>query len=216
MKLVKEILYENNYMSFTETGDPVNDMGIGAKKSIENWLDSMNIDEYKLTKKFLINVYKSVLLDHKNLNNLPDYIIFNHIMGGFHISNNNLISLQGVPYSVSGSFMCSNNKLTTLKFSPRIVKESYGASHNQLETLQGIAEIITGSIYINDNNLTDLKYIPRRVTGDLHIFNNPIQSLKHFPGEVTGNILFTESEYLTKEIITRGCKIGGMLISIEK
>jgi hypothetical protein len=217
MKLVREILYENtdymNYINFTERDtDPIKDMGIGRKLLIEKWLNEIKINDYKLTKKYSINVYNSVFLDDENLSDFPEYITFNHIMGGFHIKNNNLNSLRGCPYSVSGSFISSNNNLTNLKNGPHIVKEVYAASHNRLESLEGIAEIVGRSIYINNNNLKSLEYIPTIIKGDLDISENPIETLKYFPSEIEGHLVYTVSEILTQETISKHCKVWGHLI----
>ena len=171
MKMVKEILYEDNYLNiFTNhDNDPIKDMRIGAKTAIENWLDKMGVEDYKFTKKYTINVYNSVMISNTDLTEFPDYIKFNHIVGGFHISKNKFNNLTGCPYSITGSFMVSHNNLQNLKFGPRIIKESFGVSHNQLESLEGIAESIGKSIYLNSNNLKDLRYIPTIIEGDLNI-----------------------------------------------
>jgi hypothetical protein len=214
MKMVKEILYED-HMHFTEHDkDPIKSMGIGQKRLISEWLSSMQIDEYKLTKKYAINVYNNVFIDSKSLEELPEYIQFNHIMGGFHINKNSLKTLRGCPYSVSGSFIASNNFLTSLKFGPYIVKESYGVSYNEIESLEGIAEIIEHSVYLNNNKLKNLKHLPFLVHGDLNISKNPIETLQYFPKEVEGNLQFTPSEILTKESISKVCEVWGHLIEI--
>ena len=212
MKLVREILYED-HMNFTEQDtDPIKDMGIGRKILIEKWLSEIKIDDYKLTKKYSINVYNSVFLDDENLMEFPEYILFNHITGGFHIKNNNLNYLRGCPYSVSGSFIVSNNNLKNLKDGPRIVKEVYAASKNSLETLEGIAEIIGRGIYLNYNNLKTLKYIPDVIKGDLDISENPLETLDYFPKEVEGHLIYTASDILTKESISNVCKVMGYIL----
>jgi hypothetical protein len=210
MKLVKEILYEN-IMKFTEKPtDPIKDMGIGGKTIIEKWLKDLGITEYRFTRKNEINVYNSVFITNRKINEIPDYVKFNHIMGGFHISSNDLYSLKGCPYSVSGSFGVGNNKLYTLKFGPKIVKESYGASYNNLESLEGIAKIIGISIIINHNNLKSLEFIPEIIHGDLYIQNNPIQTLKYFPKEIHGDLYYTPSKYLVKEEILKICQVRNL------
>ncbi len=216
MKLVKEILYENRLdlmLNFTDDStDPVKDMGIGVNTIIRKWLRELDIKDFKLTKRHSINVYNSVMISHKNINNFPEYIKFNHIMGGFHCDNNNLFSLKGSPYSVTGSFMVSHNNLYCLKNGPVIVKESYGASFNRLESLEGIAEVIGRSLYINNNKLKNLEYIPKIIRGDLNIRENPIETLEYFPEEVEGSLYYTLSDILTREAITKRCKVHGYLI----
>ena len=214
MKMVKEILYEDKIHFTKNDKDPIKSMNIGRKNIIERWLSNMEIDNYRLTKKFQINVYNSVFIDNKKIDEFPDYIQFNHILGGFHINKNRLKSLRGCPYSVSGSFIVSNNLLTSLEFGPRIVKESYAASHNDIESLEGIAEIIGHGIYVNNNRLKNLKYIPFLIHGDLNISNNPIETLDYFPKEIEGNLQFTPSEVLTKYNISKVCKVWGHLIEV--
>lgn len=219
MKLIKEILYEDtnnmmDYINFTNDSDPIKDMKIGAKELIEKWIENLSISNCKLTKKNTINVYNYVLLDHKNLKEFPSYIKFNHIVGGFHINNNDLSSLRGCPYSVTGSFMASENNLINLIDGPTVVKESYGASYNKLESLEGIAEIIGGSIYLAHNNLKTLEYIPSIIYGDLFIENNPIETLKYFPDEIDGNLFFTPSDILSKEKILEHCQIQGHIVEV--
>jgi len=216
MKYVKEILYEKNnlknYLQFKEDSDPIEDMKIGAKTLINNWLNLMDIKSYKLTKRNSINVYSYVLLDNKNLDNIPSYIKFNHIMGGFHINDNQITSLKGCPYSVSGSFMASINKLSSLTYGPSVVKECYGVSFNKLNSLLGISEIIGLHLYLNNNNLKNLKYIPRVILGDLVIHNNPIETIDYFPEIIHGNLTYTPSQFLNKKTILNICDVKGHLI----
>jgi hypothetical protein len=212
MKIVKEKLYED-YMSFTkDEADPVKDMNIGLRFLIQKWLEQMKVEDYKFTKRYSVNVYTSVLFNNMNLEELPDYVKFNHIVGGFHINKNNLTSLRGCPYSVTGSFVASYNKLKDLKFGPYIVKESYGVSSNELESLEGIAESIGESLYLNNNNLKTLKHIPSIIKGNLYIRNNPIETLEYFPDKVEGSVYFSPSEILTEGTIYERCKVQEYVI----
>jgi len=211
MKLLKEHLY-NQYLRFTENGDPIEDMGIGLKSRIEEWLKNAGINDYRFTKKFSINVYHTTLLSDKGFTDFPVYIKFNHISGGFHCDNNELTSLKGGPYSVTGSFMCSYNNLKDLQFGPRVVKQSYGASYNNLKSLEGIAEIIGESLYINNNELSTLEYIPSIIKGNLSICSNPITTLQYFPKEVYGDIHYSPSQILSETTIKNKCKVKGNII----
>jgi hypothetical protein len=213
MKLVKENLYEK-HMNFTENNtDPIEDMGISAKKAIDKWLkNKISTSNYRLTKKFSINVFTTVILENQNLHDFPEFIKFNHIVGGFHIKRNNLTTLRGCPFSVTGSFIASRNKLKDLKNGPLIVQEQYGVSHNLLKSLEGIAEKIGGSIYLNDNPLTTLKYIPQIIKGDLNIQNTRLKSLDDFPDEIEGNLFYTPSDIMTVSNIRNRCKIWGHVI----
>jgi len=213
MKLIKEELYD--YLRFTEEGDPIKDMGIGLEPTIKNWLKKVGVGDYRLTKKFSINVYHTTLLSEKNIFEFPLYIKFNHISGGFHIDNNELKDLRGCPYSVTGSFMCSFNNLKNLKDGPRVVKMNYCASYNNMESLDGIAEVIGGSLYINNNSLKTLEYIPLIIKGDLFIYENPIQTLEYFPKEVRGDVYYTPSNILTESSISKICNVSGKIIEFK-
>ena len=213
MKLIKETL--NDYLKFTEEGDPIKDMGMGLEPIIKNWLKKVGIGNYRLTKKFSINVYHTTLLSEKNIFEFPVYIKFNHISGGFHIDNNELKNLKGCPYSITGSFMCSFNNLKNLKDGPRVVKMSYGASYNGLESLDGIAEVIEESLYINNNNLKTLENIPLIIKGDLFIYENPIETLEYFPKEVHGDVYYTPSNILTESSISKVCTVSGSIVEYK-
>jgi hypothetical protein len=208
-KILKESLFE--YLGFTEEGDPVHDMGIGITELIETWLRDhrIKLHEYALSQHSkMINAYTTITLTGEDLNELPEYIQFNSIRGGFHIDRNNLTSLRGCPKKLSGSFMCSNNKLKDLMGGPDEVEGSYGASHNQLTSLKGFASFVSEGIYLNDNKLKSLEGLPKSI-GELHIENNPIETLKGFPKEIWGSIHYTETEILNDQTIEAICKVTG-------
>lgn len=208
-KILAESLFE--YLGFTEDSDPVNDMGIGTQELIERWLRDHGIQfhHYALSQHSkMINAYTTITLSGENLDELPEYIQFNSIRGGFHIDRNNLTSLRGCPKKISGSFMCSNNKLKDLVGGPEEVEGSYAASHNELLTLKGFPSFISEGIYLNNNQLKSLEGIPK-VIGELHIENNPIETLEGFPKEIWGAIHYTETKILNEQIIEARCKVTG-------
>jgi hypothetical protein len=118
------------YEKFIEDSDPIQDMSIGMKTLIKNWLDKMEIT-YTLNNDLTINgrCVDIVFLDKSK--KLPDYIQFNKVTGYFDISNNNLITLKGCPKIVDGDFYCEYNKLTSLKYAPKIVTDSFVCHGNK-------------------------------------------------------------------------------------
>lgn len=115
MKLIKEYINEK----FVQESDPIRDMGIGIKQSIENWLNKYGIENYKINSDNTIDVYGNVILHHLNITNFPPYIKFNIIKGIFSIQYNNFTTLRGCPKIVEDLFSCSNNRLSSLKYCPR-------------------------------------------------------------------------------------------------
>lgn len=215
MKFIRETLYEDNnlmdYIHFTEDSDPIGDMGIGTEEKIKKWLSEMNIrsSNYRLTKRNSINVYDVVDLSNRDIKNFPEYIKFNHIVGGFHCEDTGLNTLRGCPYSVTGSFLVRRNNLKSLKYGPMIIKGMYSVSYNQLESLEDIASYIGGSLFVSHNNLKTLEHIPTIIKGDFYIHNNPIETLDFFPKVIEGNISFSPSDILSAEKIKEKCYVKG-------
>jgi hypothetical protein len=215
-KILTESLFE--YMGFTEEGDPVSDMGISGTAIIHQWLrdHGVKFHHYALSQRSkVINAYNTITLTGEDLSELPEYIRFNSIRGGFHIDRNNLASLRGCPIKVSGSFICSNNNLQDLVGGPEEVEGSYAASHNQLTSLQGFPSFVSEGIYLNNNRLKSLQGLPKAV-GELHIQNNPIETLKGFPKQIWGAIYYTETEILNTETISKICEVTGDFYPYKK
>lgn len=210
MKLVTESLQE--YLGFTEDGDPIKDMGIGVDKLIKDWLSAHGIkqNQYRLTRDKFIIGDDTIVLEHLNEDEFPEYITFGHINGGFHCNDQGLTSLRGCPRLVQGSFVCSGNALKSsgLIGGPQQVTGCYGASNCGLESLEGIAFKIGESIFINNNNLYSLEYIPKTLK-DLYITANPIQTLENFPHAIGGDLHYTKSKILNKEAILNICEVSG-------
>jgi hypothetical protein len=94
----------------------------------------------------LINTDDSVGLI-KEVRKLP--VQFGHIDGNFSCSNNQLISLEGAPKSVSGNFSCYDNKLTSLAGCPTEVSGYFDChNNNQLISLAGAPKSVGGSFYL--------------------------------------------------------------------
>jgi hypothetical protein len=210
IKLVRESLYIN----FTEDSDPVNDMGIGLKTSIRNWLKNMGVRNYTLrSNMYIIDVNGNVKLSDKSIEKIPNYIKFNRINGGFHCNNTGLTSLKGTPVSISGSFLCYNNDLTDLQYSPEFVGGLYSVSHSNLTSLRGIENCKVRDLMVAGNKLTTLQYIPKRISGFLNICNNPLTTLQYFPEYIERDIFYTESKLVNKISIQKKCEVKGRLLA---
>lgn len=203
---MKKLVFEsmNDFLRFTQDGDPIDDMNIGSKPLIYEWLKKYNIiNRCALRKDKTIDCVGTINLSGiLEENKFPEYIKFNVVHGGFHCDDNSLISLEGCPNIVTGSFVCRNNKLKNLIGGPKSVKEGYSASNNKLTSLEGIPEIIEGSLWLSGNELKSLKYCPYVINGDLNIQLNPIETLDYFPKKIKGNFYFTtDDNIMTKENI---------------
>lgn len=215
MRILAESL--NDFLQFTEDNNPIGDMGIGIEKNIHIWLlktCALAKNDYSISKKdFSINTYNTVVLSGLGISELPEYINFNYVMGGFHCVHNNLISLRGMPKILSGSFIVSWNKLENLINSPDEIKGSYFASHNNISSLEGLSPIITESLSISNNNLKNLKGIPKIIKGSFFIHNNPIETLEYFPDEVEGDLYYTKTPIVNEKTIHDRCKVYGNVIN---
>jgi hypothetical protein len=201
-KLVTESIHD--FLKFKEGGDPISDMNIGIKKMVISWLDKYDIPRhlYDLSEDYKITVYTTVILSGiLTEDELPEYIQFKDIHGGFHCNNNNLISLRGMPESISGSFICKNNKISSLLYGPKYVNGDYSMTVNNLESLEGISTIINGSLWLGKNKLKSLQYCPSEIKGNLDITYNPIETLDHFPDKIHGDLYFSISDILTEKLV---------------
>jgi hypothetical protein len=124
------------------------------RQKIEEWLKSVNITDYKITKNFLVNVTDNVYLQEKQLTEIP--VQFGTIDGDFCLDDNNLTSLKGSPKLVMGDFSVKNNQLKSLQFCPKEVHRF---------------------LIINGNQIKNFKYAPKEVSGDIICIKNPIESL---------------------------------------
>jgi hypothetical protein len=143
--LVKESLFE-----FERGGDPKNVLGIGKKHMIEEWLKSMEIENYHINQDLTIDVKKNgwrgTDLSERGLVELPDYIQFNVVDEYFDISHNNLITLRGCPKIVNGEFFCSDNKLSDFEYLPKKFK-GIAFANNPIISLTGLEKLPGGTVY---------------------------------------------------------------------
>jgi len=148
------------YEKFSEESDPIQDMGIGIKPLIENWLKKYDIKHYKINDDLTITVHGDLYLNEK-MESLPYYINFYKVFGNVDLVGLGLTTLKGCPQYISGYFSCHENLLTSLEGGPKKVLTShvnninkhwgYKCTGNKLTSLKGLAKIIYGSIWIFKN-----------------------------------------------------------------
>jgi hypothetical protein len=126
----------NEAQEFQRGEDPKSSMSIGKTVLIENWLKEYDLFEDAIINKDLtIDIPASsnlaVDLNKKGLEELPEFIQFRKVYGGFNISQNKLKSLRGCPTHVfetenlKGSFKCFDNNLSSLEGGPKKIDGVY-------------------------------------------------------------------------------------------
>ena len=103
--------------NFIRGQDPLDSMEIGEHYKIKKWLREMGLKDtdYEILPNLRINVFTDVNLIGKNLKELPYYIHFNEIYGGFYAGENEFVSLDGFPKEVYDdlSLFANRNKRWT-------------------------------------------------------------------------------------------------------
>lgn len=127
----------------------------GALKNIKSWLDKMSIGGYELIRTpnkpyWKINVRNNdVILVGFKLNTLPDYIVFDEIIGGnFICSYSEFTSMSGFPKNVGGNFDISFSKISTLDNAPILIDRDFvatGISFNEYDIRQSCR--VTRNVY---------------------------------------------------------------------
>lgn len=131
------------------------------KVSMDKWMKSHNIENYKIQPDGMIDVDGEVRLDQMRMPKLPGPVKFGTVTGDFICSSTGLTSLRGCPEHVGtsefgGDFMCDYNDNVSLEGGPKTVGGSYSCTGcENLESLQHMAEKIGGSIFAQ--NLPKLK-----------------------------------------------------------
>ena len=188
MNLVREAI------GFTRGQDPKDAMHTGRQTAIEEWLYRMGIAKYELSDpEMFITISNSVDLSRKFTHQLPDFIQFKTINGGFYVSHNKLVSLEGMPENIKGGFICNDNILTNLLHGPKIIDGFYVVDNNKLTSLDGLPEKIN-TLAINNNLLTSLKGCPRIINGDLFCYDNNLKNLDYLPEQITGSLFISYTE----------------------
>ncbi len=126
---------------FQRGKDPKISMNIGQRALIEKWLKKYDLfEDAEIADNLTINIpAKSNLvvdLSRKDIEELPKYIQFGIVYGGFNIGNNKLISLRGCPKKVleteklKGNFKCGMNQLISLEYAPKVVDGNFLCNSN--------------------------------------------------------------------------------------
>lgn len=117
--------FEKSGDSFEKTGDPLKDMKLGMKARISQWLDMMDVERYRINDDLTIDVAKDVNLVGQELEELPEFINFNKIWGGFYAGGNPWQSLRGFPKAVYGDLQINSisNLMNPEDMNPDITEE---------------------------------------------------------------------------------------------
>lgn len=108
---------------------------LGIQKSIEEWLKRKNISGYTIKQTLNLYPYFSIdvintdviLVDYKD-SELPDYIIFNEVVGGnFIVSYSEISSMHGFPRKVGKNFDISYSKISDLENVPELINRDFVA-----------------------------------------------------------------------------------------
>ena len=106
-------LKKERLMIFVEDSCPIEDMGIGIKGKLKEYIGNQCGEINLEFKKDLVIIKGNVILTGKGLEKLEIKEIFGEgykkyiVTGNFFIDGNNLTSLEGCPTEVHGSFSCS-------------------------------------------------------------------------------------------------------------
>ena len=137
---------------------------LNTREEVADWLDKYGIVNYTIAEDLSVDVHVDII-------------------GSFHCSNNELLSLLGGPIKVSGNFYCFNNKLASLLGGPIEVGEDFycfACDENQLTSLSGSPKNVVGDFACNNNQLRSLEYCPTEVLG-FCCSDNILTSLKYGP-----------------------------------
>lgn len=106
----------------------------GIKEQIERWLSKWKISKYKLKPMdsypfFIIDVRDAnVLLSGYPEEALPDYIVFNEIIGGsFVASFSSFTTMKGFPRKVGKNFDISFSNIASMDDAPELVNMQFSA-----------------------------------------------------------------------------------------
>ena len=153
------------------------DYFLQTKEEIENWLNKMKIENYKINDNLTVNVNGNVFIENANLSKIP--VQFKIVQGTFQCSKNKLTSLKGSPIRAK-NFYCNSNQLTSLEYAPKTVKRDFNCSDNLLTSLKGCPEKVGKSINCKSNPLKSFD-IPN-VELDSSDFSFDLTNKIHFDG----------------------------------
>jgi hypothetical protein len=155
----------NESQNFTRYEDPKASLGIGKKVLIEKWLHEKELYFYNLNEDLTIDYSDKkngavVNLEGKvEGGELPSYIQFNVVWGGFNISKNRLTTLRGCPIKVKGTanykgnFKCFDNELMTLEHAPKLIEGNFIAYKNPGNFTRGdvtkVCKVLSKTIWVD-------------------------------------------------------------------
>ena len=133
--------------------DFFDNIGIGEKSLIKDWLESYKIKNYTINDDFTIDVKGGVNLYGYKEKRLPDYIQFGNVTGKFNIMlSSNLESLKGCPQKVGVSFCCIHcTNLKSLEGAPQEVGknfECWGCGGRFIKAEVRLVCKVKGEIYV--------------------------------------------------------------------
>lgn len=179
MKKFNEFIKEN-----INANTDTDELSYYKKELIKLWIEKYIIDddnymEYYIDKNFNIVVTSgnNINLSNKKLSELPPYINFLSVKGGFDISYNKLVSMRGCPKRVGGFFDASNNELTSLEHCPTSVGEEIDLSQNRITSLEGCPNEVQ-SISLKGNYIENLVGAPDYVSDTFDISDNKLVSFE--------------------------------------
>jgi hypothetical protein len=157
-------------LNFERGIEPKSSMGIGKKALIETWLKEQDLyEDAIIDKDLIINIPSEinlvVSLRNKDIEELPPYIQFGKVCGGFDISDNNLKTLRGCPTQVletpdlKGNFKCFGNQLSSLEFAPKRIDGNFlcqgNPGHFTRKDVIKVCKVKSGIIWSDDNMIKE-------------------------------------------------------------
>lgn len=117
-------------------------------QEIENILTHLEIKNYHINEKGMVDVAGSVNLRDMGLTDIP--VAFGRVEGSFNCAQNQLTSLMNSPLHVGGDFICDQNLLPNLLFSPLSVEKDFFASHMKTMNHLSLDSEIKGALLVRD------------------------------------------------------------------
>ena len=109
MNIVKEYIDFNfDPMRFERGRLPLDSMGLGERAKISAWLDQHDIEDYEINNDLSIDVLGDVNIIGLDLEELPEFINFRRIAGGFYAGGNPWKTLKGFPKRVAGDLQINS------------------------------------------------------------------------------------------------------------
>ena len=154
---VAKLLGKDDVVCFLEERGAV-DNGIDKERA-EKFFKNASVEEINKVLEIFPEGYVldcDVDLSHKGLNELPDFSKFN-IVGDFICSNNELVTLDGVPREVGGNFDCAGNLIFALRGAPIKVGGNFNCSDNMIFSLKGVTTEVNGNFDCSHNFIHEVE-----------------------------------------------------------